>query len=71
MNKKKYNNKSNLIQLWTTAQLKRTTKSLHESIYKLECFSSHDLRDYDACIQELQVRGYRITSAETLEIYKK
>jgi hypothetical protein len=68
---KKYNNKSNLVQLWTTAQLKRTVKSLHCSIYQAECFSAHDLRDYDACVQELQSRGYRITSAETLEIFKK
>ena len=68
---KKYNNKSSLVQQWTTPYLKKITKGLHDVIYKLECFATHDLREYDACIQELQNRGYRITSSETLEISKK
>jgi hypothetical protein len=54
---KKYNNKSNIVQLWTTQKLKSTYRSCTSAI-NLECFSSHDVTDAEACRAELEARGY-------------
>ena len=56
---KKYNNKSSLVQLWTTGKLKSTYLSCASAI-NLECFSSHDVTDAEACKAELEARGYTI-----------
>ena len=56
---KKYNNKSNIVQLWTTGKLKSTYLSCASAI-NLECFSSHDVTDAEACKAELEARGYTI-----------
>lgn len=54
------NNKSSLVQEWTTAKLKKTATSLYGSIYQAECFSSHDIHDYEAVVSELGDRGYEV-----------
>jgi hypothetical protein len=64
------NNNSSLVQDWTTQKLKKTAESLHSSIYQSECFSSHDLLEYEAVSAELERRGYEIHETKTLDIRK-
>jgi hypothetical protein len=67
---KKYNNDSSLVQEWTTQKLKKTARSLHRAVYQVECFSTGDLRDYEACVAELEARGYTIKESRNITITK-
>lgn len=64
------NNKSSLVQEWTTAKLKKTAISLYSSIYQVECFSSGDIRDYEAVVAELGNRGYEVHVQKTITFKK-
>jgi hypothetical protein len=67
---KKYNNKSNFVQQWTTQKLKKEAAGLHGIIYQLETFATHDLLDYEAVVAELERRGYDVSENKTLVIEK-
>ena len=56
---KKYNNKSSLVQLWTTKKLKSTYISCMSALNS-GCFAVHDVTDAEACRAELEARGYVI-----------
>lgn len=57
----KYNDEAESPYSWTTKKLKSYTKMLYECIYgQNSCFSIHDLREYDACLNELNSRGVEV-----------
>jgi hypothetical protein len=70
MGSKKYNNKSEHLEHWTTQKLKKTATGAFCSIFQLDCFSTHDLLLYDACAAELEKRGYSISENKSLSITK-
>jgi hypothetical protein len=70
MPKKKYDDESSLVENWTTKKLKSTATSCHDIVYKVECFSTHDLLELEACLAELEKRGYSIKENKNLIIEK-
>ena len=58
---KKYNNKSSLVQQWTTQKLKSTYISCMSAVNS-DCFASHDITVALSCQDELEARGYTIHS---------
>lgn len=46
-------------------------KNLHAMIYQFDCYSSHDLREYEAVIAELEKKGYTIREETILTIEKE
>ena len=67
---RKYNNKSKCIKDWTTQKLIKEAKSLHGSIYVVECYGLPDLNLYENIEDELNSRGYEFTETRTLSITK-
>ena len=63
--RKKYNNDSNNFADWTTKKLKDEYKGYHETIYKIGCYGSSDLRMFDAIANELAERGISIELTPT------
>jgi hypothetical protein len=55
---------------WPVRKLQSLATSLHSSIYQTECFSSHDLRDYEAVKTELESRGFEFQESKSLSITK-
>ena len=55
---------------WPVKKLQSLATSLHSSIYQVECFSSHDLLDYEAVKAELESRGYELQESKSLSITK-
>ena len=66
----KYNNHSNLVQQWTTQELKKTALSCHSALYVNDAFDQNTLETYDACLAELEARGYTIKESKKLIITK-
>jgi hypothetical protein len=58
----------NNLKTWTTRQLKARAMSLYCSIYQVECFSSGDIRDYEAIKAELESRGFEFQEFRSLNI---
>ena len=55
---------------WPVRKLQSLATSLHSSIYQVECFSSGDIRDYEAIKAELESRGYEFQESRVLNITK-
>ena len=66
----KYINTSNLVQQWTTQELKKTALSCHSALYVNDAFDQNTLETYDACLAELEARGYKINENKSLTITK-
>jgi hypothetical protein len=60
----------NNLRTWTTRELKARALSLFCAIYQTECFSSGDIRDYEAIQVELESRGYEFEETRSLNITK-
>jgi hypothetical protein len=60
----------NNLTTWPVKKLKTLALSLHSSIYQTKCFSSHDLRDYEAVKAELEAREFEFQEGRTLSIMK-
>lgn len=60
----------NNLATWPVRKLKARAIGLYSAIYQAECFSSGDLRDYDAIKFELQNRGYDFEETRSLSITK-
>jgi hypothetical protein len=58
----------NNLRTWTTRELKARAQSMFCSIYQTECFSSGDIRDYEAIKAELESRGYEFEETRSLNI---
>jgi hypothetical protein len=54
----------------TDDQLIDEVKSLHDSIYNHDCYSSNDIRRYEAVMLELRERGYEVKQNSYLDIEK-
>jgi phage portal protein BeeE len=66
----KYINTSNLVQRWSIQQLKNTALSCHSALYVNDAFDQNTLETYDACLAELEARGYKINENKSLTITK-
>lgn len=49
-------------------ELIEIAKGLYTAIYCFECYSTHDLLQYEWTIQELERRGYEINEGHSLFI---
>ena len=43
---------------------------LHETIYKIECFGTSDLMNYELFCKELERRGYQLAEKSELKVIK-
>ncbi|MEM2973206.1 MAG: hypothetical protein QXS50_03525 [Candidatus Caldarchaeum sp.] len=55
----------------TDKELKNTLKSLYDTIYVSDCFSTYDLVRFDAVVAELEKRGYEIIETCNIKIRKR
>ena len=67
---KKVKHNENKLSTWTVRQLKSQALSLHQIIYQLDCFGSHDMVELDAVEAELNRRGYEFAESKVLSIQK-
>jgi len=52
---------------WDDEKLKREALCLHDLIYNAECYGSKDLMFYEGALEELERRGYRISTTLAFE----
>ena len=57
---------------WNTSieDLITRAKVLYSSIYVMDCFSSHDVREYESVVAELEARGYEVVEVKSIDIIK-
>jgi hypothetical protein len=55
----------------TDKELIETAKGLYTAIYCFECYSTHDLLEYEWTMQELERRGYEVYEHSGLTILEK